>query len=123
MGAARRARAGRKPAAPAPVSRHVEAFLEMLAAERGAAALTLIAYKTDLADLATALGDTAIEAAATEDLRHYLARLAKARLAPRTAARRLSALRQFYRFLVLEGVRKDDPTAALDTPRLGRPLP
>ena len=44
-------------------------------------------------------------------------------LAPRTAARRLSALRQFYRFLVLEGVRADDPTAALDAPRLGRPLP
>ncbi len=121
MCAARRFGRDRKGAPP--LSRHVEAFLEMLAAERGAAALTLSAYRTDLADLAAALGDTAMETAATEDLRRYLARLAEAELAPRTTARRLSALRQFYRFLVLEGVRKDDPTAALDAPRLGRPLP
>jgi integrase/recombinase XerD len=56
-------------------------------------------------------------------LRRYLAALAAARRAPRTAARRLSALRQFYRFLVLDGRRKDDPSAVLDAPRLGRPLP
>jgi integrase/recombinase XerD len=113
---------GRKPAPPAPVSRHVEAFLEMLAAERGAARLTLSAYRHDLADAAAFLGG-AIEASTTEDLRRYLARLARAGLAPRTAARRLSALRQFYRFLFTDGRRKDDPTAALDAPRLGRPLP
>src|SRR6185437_11633644 len=123
MRQARRGRPGRK-ASPAPLpSRHVEAFLEMLAAERGAAALTLAAYRADLADVARALDGVAIESATSDDLRQYLALLAKAKMAPRTAARRLSALRQFYRFLVLEHVRKDDPTAALDAPRLGRPLP
>ena len=114
---------GRKPAPPAPLSRHVEAFLEMLAAERGAAALTRSAYRGDLADAARFLGATAIESAGSDDLRRYLAALAKAKLAPRSPARRLSALRQFYRFLVLEGRRPDDPTQALDAPRLGRALP
>ena len=94
----------------------------MLAAERGAAKLTLVAYRNDLEDVARFLGG-AVEEAATADLRRYLAKLARAGFAPRSTARRLSALRQFYRFLVLEGIRGDDPTAALDAPRLGRPLP
>ena len=123
MRAARRARSGRKASLGPPLSHHVEAFLEMLAAERGAALLTLAAYRADLTDFARAAVSETIETATTEDLRQYLSRLAKAKLAPRTAARRLSALRQFYRFLVVDGVRKDDPTAALDAPRLGRPLP
>jgi integrase/recombinase XerD len=106
-----------------PPSRHVEAFLEMLAAERGAARLTLEAYHGDLTEAAGSLGATAIERATTEDLRRYLAGLERRRLAPRTAARRLSALRQFFRFLVVDGRRADDPTAALDAPRLGRALP
>ena len=104
------------------MNRHVEAFLEMLAAERGAAALTIAAYRGDLADCIRVLG-AAIETASSDDLRRYFAAVARARLKPRTAARRLSALRQFYRFLVLEGVRRDDPTMALDAPRVGRPLP
>ena len=105
--------------------RHVEAFLEMLAAERGAARLTLAAYCGDLADLAGFLAarGAALATAQADDLRGYLAVLAEAGLAPRTAARRLSALRQFYRFLLAEGVRGDDPTTHLDAPRLGRPLP
>jgi integrase/recombinase XerD len=122
MRAQRRARPGRKPQ-PAPVSPQVEAFLEMLAAERGAAPLTLAAYRADLADAAASLAGEPLERAESDDLRRYLARLAKAKLAPRTAARRLSALRQFYRFLIVDGVRKNDPTAALDAPRLGRALP
>jgi integrase/recombinase XerD len=107
------------------VSRHVEAFLEMLAAERGAARLTLGAYRTDLDDLSAFLTrrGTPVEKAATEDLRAYFARLADAGFAPRTAARRLSAFRQFYRFLVTEEVRRENPADALDAPRLGRPLP
>jgi integrase/recombinase XerD len=113
---------GRKPAPSAPLSRHVEAFLEMLAAERGAARLTLLAYRRDLAEVAAFLGDV-VETATSDDLRRYLARLARDGFAARTAARRLSALRQFFRFLVVDGRRKDDPTAALDAPRLGRPLP
>jgi integrase/recombinase XerD len=100
-----------------------EAFLEMLAAERGAARLTLAAYANDLADCARFLGPRALEDAASDDLRRYLAALARKRMKPRTVARRLSALRQFFRFLVLEGARRDDPTSALDAPRLGRPLP
>jgi len=106
-------------------SRALEAFLEMLAAERGAAPATRAAYRSDLADCARflAASDIALEDAATADLRRYLAALAKARVKPRTAARRLSALRQFHRFLVLERRRADDPTATLDAPRPGRRLP
>ncbi len=100
-----------------------EAFLEMLAAERGASRLTLAAYGNDLADCARFLKGAALEDASSDDLRRYLAALARRRLKPRTVARRLSALRQFFRFLVLEGARRDDPTSVLDAPRLGRPLP
>jgi integrase/recombinase XerD len=106
-------------------SRHLGAFLEMMAAERGAAHNTLAAYANDLGDLAGFLAARGLapEAADAPALRSYLAGLDAAGLAPRTAARRLSTMRQFYRFLYAEGVRGDDPTAALDSPRLGRPLP
>lgn len=106
-------------------SKHLEAFLEMLAAERGAAPLTLVAYHNDLSSLAGFLAarHVALEAADAANLHAYLASAATARLAPRTLARRISAMRQFYKFLLLEGVRQDDPTIELDTPRLGRPLP
>ncbi len=109
----------------AVVSRRLEAFLEMLAAERGAARLTLAAYRNDLAALAGFLAarGTALEDADAAALHDYLATLATRHLAPRTLARRLSAMRQFYRFLVGDGSRSDDPTAGLDAPRLGRPLP
>ncbi len=111
--------------AATPPSRRVEAFLEMLAAERGAAKLTLTAYRNDLTDLAGFLAarGTAIENADAAALHEYLAGMTTRRLAPRTLARRLSAMRQFYRFLVTDNSRGDDPTAGLDTPRLGRPLP
>jgi integrase/recombinase XerD len=56
-------------------------------------------------------------------LHDYLADTATRRLAPRTLARRLSAIRQFYRFLLTDGLRGDDPSSGLDAPRLGRPLP
>jgi integrase/recombinase XerD len=107
------------------VSKHLEAFLEMLAAERGAAPLTLAAYQNDLSDLAAFLAarHVAVEAAEAASLHAYLANATTTRLAPRTLARRISAMRQFYKFLLLEGVREDDPTVELDTPRLGRPLP
>jgi len=97
----------------------------MLAAERGAAPLTLAAYKNDLLNLAgfLAADRATLEQADRASLHVYLSSPATARLAPRTLARRISAMRQFYKFLLLEGVRQDDPTAELDTPRLGRPLP
>src|SRR5499425_3260524 len=107
------------------VSKHLEAFLEMLAAERGAAPLTLAAYQNDLSNLAAFLAarHVPVEAAEAASLHAYLANATTTRLAPRTLARRISAMRQFYKFLLLEGVREDDPTGELDTPRLGRPLP
>ncbi len=97
----------------------------MLVAERGAAALTREAYSRDLADAAAHLTrrNVPLEKARVEDLRGYVAALGRAAMSPRTLARRLSALRQFYRVLVVDGVRRDDPTAGLDAPRLGRPLP
>ncbi|HYM73060.1 MAG TPA: site-specific tyrosine recombinase XerD [Stellaceae bacterium] len=103
----------------------LEAFLEMLAAERGAARLTLTAYRNDMVDLCRFLAarGTALDAADAAALHDYLAAAATRRLAPRTLARRISAMRQFFRFLLTEGVRQDDPTSGLDTPRLGRPLP
>ena len=108
-----------------PRAPQVEAFLEMLVAERGASANTLAAYGRDLDDLAGFL--TARKRGATEararDLQDYLQGLSRAGMAPSTSARRLSALRQFHRFLVDEGLRDDDPSAALDSPGRVRALP
>ena len=97
----------------------------MLAAERGAARLTLAAYRNDLIDLSSFLAQRglALDAADAEALHDYLAAAGTRRLAPRTLARRLSAIRQFFRFLLTDSVRADDPTSGIDTPRLGRPLP
>jgi len=97
----------------------------MLAAERGAARLTLAAYAADLRDLArhlAAAGRRPAEAEAA-DLHAYLARLAATGASARTAARRLSCLRQFYKFLMLDNVRRDDPSETLDAPRRTAPLP
>jgi len=107
------------------MDRHVEAFLEMLAAERGAARNTLTAYAADLTDFAgfAATRGSGAANARSEDLQAYLNRLHAAGLSARTAARRVSALRQFHRFLLHEGIRTDDPTALLDSPRLPKALP
>ena len=106
-------------------SRHLESFIEMLRAERNAARNTVEAYTRDLTDLAGFLARRRADLATADAaaLRAYLAALDRAGMAPRTAARRLSAIRQFYRFLVGEGVRQDDPVATIDSPRQGRPLP
>jgi integrase/recombinase XerD len=120
-----RRRPGRPRRPASALSRHLEAFLEMLAAERGAAPLTLTAYRHDLGDLAGFLMGRAVDLADADEgsLHVYLASAAVAALAPRSLARRISAIRQFYKFLLSDGIRQDDPTAGLDTPRLGRPLP
>ena len=124
-----------RPAGPKPIlsrkrrrareaaSKHLEAFLEMLAAERGAAALTLAAYRNDLSDFALFLAPRglSLEAADSAALHAYLA--SATGLAPRTLARRISALRQFYKFLMIDGIRHDDPAGDLETPGLGRALP
>jgi integrase/recombinase XerD len=106
-----------------PVPAEIERFLEMLAAERGAAVLTLDAYRRDLADLARCLGVTPLAQADADGLRGYLAHQDATGMAPRTQARRLSALRQFFKFLVSEGIRSDDPTSLLDSPRQTPALP
>ena len=104
---------------------HLDAFLEMLAAERNASPHTLRAYRRDLEGFAGFLAKrgSALAQAAPEDVRAYLARLAQRGMSPRSTARHLSSLRQFHRFLVTEGVREDDPLTSIDSPRLGRPLP
>jgi integrase/recombinase XerD len=107
------------------VDRHIEAFLEMLAAERGAARNTLAAYHADLADFSAyaAMRGVTPSGADAGLLQSYMAGLRTAGLAARTAARRLSAIRQFHRFLLREGIRPDDPTQLLDAPTLPQPLP
>ena len=101
---------------------YVENFLEMLAAERGAAQNTLDSYSRDLRHF-EAYSSAAIAEADSEDIRGYLEHLEREGMAPSTAARRLSAIRQFYRFLHAEGTRSDDPSAVIDSPRRVRPLP
>src|SRR5437870_10480380 len=93
----------------------------MMAAERGAAAATLRSYALDLADFSAFASDAAT--APPGRVRAYLAELHRRGLSAATAARRLACLRQFFRFLCAEGVRGDDPTAALEGPRRGRVLP
>jgi integrase/recombinase XerD len=101
----------------------IESFLDMMSAERGAGANTLAAYRRDLLDFSGALSarGLAVRTATREDVRQYLKSLAE--LAASSQARRLSALRQFYGFLYAEEIRADNPTDAIEAPRLSRPLP
>ncbi len=103
----------------------IELFLDMLAAERGAAVNTLDAYRRDLADFAADLGKTGggIAEADSAALRAHLGRLSRRGLAPASVARRLSAIRQLYRFLYSEGHRGDDPAAVIEGPKRGHSLP
>jgi integrase/recombinase XerD len=98
----------------------IEAFLDMMSAERGALANTLGAYRRDLLDFSGALGGR-LKSATREDIKRYLGSLET--LAASSQARRLSALRQFYGFLYAEEIRTDNPTDAIAAPRLSRPLP
>ena len=105
--------------------RFAEAFLDMIAAERGASRNTLDAYRADLADYHAFLlgrGAGPLEVA-TEGVRAYLGDLAARGFQPSSSARRLSSVRQFHKFLYLEGRRGDDPTVVLEGPRQGRRLP
>lgn len=100
-------------------------FLDMMAAERGAAENTLAAYRRDLEDAAERLAarGRSLERARTEDLESLLAEWSADGLAASTAARRLSALKRFYRFLLKDGRRSDDPGAPLRGPKKPRALP
>ena len=103
----------------------IESFLDMMGAERGASINTLSAYRRDLLDFVAqrAAKGASAKAAARDDIRVYLSGLSRAGVAGSTQARRLSALRQFFGFLYSEGIRKDDPTDAIEAPRRQRPLP
>ena len=103
----------------------IELFLDMLAAERGAGANTLAAYRNDLEDLSSYLraAGKSVADADTENLRGFLADLTERGFKASSLARRLSAVRQLYRFLYAEGKRGDDPAAVLEGPKRGRALP
>jgi integrase/recombinase XerD len=102
-----------------------ELFLDMLAAERGAGRNTLEAYTRDLTDFSAELATRkrTIANASTDDIRAYLQHLAGRGFATASTARRLSAIRQLYRFLYAEGRRTDDPAAIIEGPKRGRSLP
>ncbi|MGB0719753.1 MAG: site-specific tyrosine recombinase XerD [Bdellovibrionales bacterium] len=129
------ARPGR-PAMPKPdLHPTVDAFLDMLTTERGAALNTRQAYWRDLADVSLYLRNeksSDVDRATTDQLKAYLKDLSEkkntkgdknTKIAVRTVARRLSALRQFYRFLISEEIRQDDPTSTIESPKQGRTLP
>ena len=100
----------------------LEAFLEMMSAERGASDNTLAAYRRDLEDASAFLGGRLADAG-TDDIRAFLDAVARRGFASTSQARKLSSLRQFFRFLYAEGLRTDDPTGTIDAPRKERPLP
>ncbi len=105
--------------------RHIRQFLDMLAAERSAAQNTLEAYRRDLDDFAQFLARShrEIEQAAAADVTGYLRHVAEGGLAPSSRARRLSAIRQFFRFLTAEGVLKESPAYGLSGPKKPLALP
>jgi integrase/recombinase XerD len=106
-------------------SRHVTSFLQMMSVERGAAPNTLENYRRDLNILEDFLlqKQVRLETASTENLRSFIKKQLDSGYAPRTSARRLSALKQFFKFLYGERLRSDNPASSLDTPKIGRSLP
>jgi integrase/recombinase XerD len=103
----------------------IESFLEMMTAERGAARNTILSYTRDLEEAAAFLKrrKATFETAGRDALEAYAASLGKAGLSPRTVARRLSSLRQFFHFLYTENIRADNPATLLDSPRQPGRLP
>jgi len=102
----------------------IEAFLEMMSAERGASENTLDAYRRDLEGAHRDMpGRAGLAAAAAADIAWIMDRIAAQGFAASTQARKLSALRQFFRFLYAEGLRGDDPTGTTESPKKPRTLP
>jgi integrase/recombinase XerD len=106
-------------------NRLIELFLDMITAERGAGENTLTAYRRDLEDFSQYLSRArrTVANTATDDIRGYLHSLTRRGFATASVARRLSAIRQLYRFLYAEGLRGEDPAAIIEGPRRGRTLP
>ena len=100
-------------------------FLEMLAAERGAAANTIEAYRRDLQHFAAVLdhANVGLREARPPDISRFARVLAEEGLAPASRARKLSAVRQLYKFLVSEGAVTEDPACNQQGPKLKRALP
>jgi integrase/recombinase XerD len=104
---------------------HVGAFLEMMSAERGAARNTIDAYRRDLSDYCAFLArkGVGVTGAGREQVTQYLAELDANGIAASSSARKLSAIRQFHKFLAADGVRADDPTRIIAAPKARRALP
>lgn len=110
---------------PAAEQQALDAFLDGLWMERGLSRNTLAAYGTDLRGLSLWLGERerGLLTAAQDDLGEYLAARYRAGAKSRSAARLLSSMRRFYRYMVREGRLQKDPSALLEAPKIGRPLP
>ena len=110
---------------PSAQNRHVERFLEMMSAERGAAENSLQAYGRDLTHYVAFLEARGVAplSSSSDDIRAYLVSLEEQGFARTTAARRLSAVRQFHQFIHGEGVTGSNPAAIVESPKAGRPLP
>jgi len=100
----------------------IDAFLEMMSVERGASQNTLAAYRRDLDDAREHMAGN-IATASSWEVRSYVDQIASRGFSGASQARKLSALRQFYKFLYAEGYRSDDPTGPVDSPRKQRSLP
>ncbi len=103
----------------------IESFLEMMVAERGAARNTVESYQRDLSEAAAYFSrrKSCLKDADKALLEAYVRTLARNDMSPKTIARRISSLRQFFRFLYTEEIRKDNPAVILDTPKQPRNLP
>ena len=105
--------------------RYLEQFIEMMVAERGASANTVDAYRRDLEDFVAFLRKRSLtlKDAERSDIEKFMGSLSRAGIAPRTVARKLSALRQLFQFMFNEKLRPGNPAATLATPRMGKTLP
>ena len=103
----------------------VDKFLDAIWMERGLSANTLGAYRADLMTLSRGLSehDIAIEDAEKADLLEFIAKRVESGAKPRSTARQLSSFRRFFRYIMREGMRDNDPTAEIEMPRIGRSLP
>lgn len=103
----------------------IDSFLEMMSAERGAAANTLAAYARDLSDFSTHMRSVGLRMldGDSDTIRLWLVHLEQSGMSAASQARKLSCIRQLYRFSYAEGLRSDDPTGPLDNPKTGRALP
>lgn len=103
----------------------IETFIEMMAVERGAADNTLMAYRRDLEDTSAFLSrrGVSLSNASSDHIRAFVSSLAALGFAASSQSRRMSSLRQFYKFLYAEGMRADDPTGPIETARKARTLP